>query len=256
MYQSGNRNLEIHMPGTDNDSEASLQSYPELSYEESFTSYEQSLPSFDENLSETEREKRVTVSRCSERSRGKFEISASTRAGNSQEQEGKAKDEECSEITLPSYTEMCGDEESLDGNLRDRDIDEDTENDDLVPGSNVESIHFALPGCSGDFMVGNQLPQDARLARASSRKNYRYIGKRRPNYEEFEATSSPREEHRVPPADSTAHDVRLLVNRYDYRLFRDVSAKIKLNMLNFFLISYLEKQWRDMVYVSISLQNV
>ena len=123
---------------------------------------------------------------------------------------------------MPSYTEICGDEEGLDRSLRDQDVDEDTENDDLIPGSNVESIHFALPGCSGDFMVGNQLAQDARLAKASSPKNYRYIGKRRPNYEEFEATSSPRKEHVVPPADSTAHDVHLLVNRYDYTLFRDV----------------------------------
>ena len=90
MYQSGNRGVRIDMPGTDNDSEASLQSYPELSYEESFTRYEQSLPSFDENLSETEREKL----RCSERNEGKLEISASTHAGNSKKQEDKAKDEE------------------------------------------------------------------------------------------------------------------------------------------------------------------
>ena len=216
LDQNDNSDEESSIQGSENDSEFTVQNCPESSYEKS--------------LSGTEKVCRDTVSRDAKNSEDEkrpwedkpYESMkhVARHAMLGEEQVTHTKDGEHSEITLPSYTEMCGDEDSLDQSLRDREVGEDTEDDDIVAWSDAnDNTNVAMPGCFGDCMVGNQLPQDIRLPKASSLKNYRYIGKRRPKYEEFETTpdtegnKSHREELRVPPADSTKHDVHLLVNR-------------------------------------------
>ena len=215
LDQNDNSDEESSMQGSENHSEFTVQNCPESSYERSFSG--------------TEKECRDTVSsdaKNSEDEKRPWEdkpgsmIHVARHAMLDEEEVTHTKDEEHSEITLPSYTEMCGGEDSLDQSLRDREVGEDTGDDDIAAESDVnDNTNVAMPGCFGDCMVGNQLPQDIRLPKASSRKNYRYIGKRRPKYEEFETTpdsqgnKSHREELGVPPADSTKHDVQLLVNR-------------------------------------------
>ena len=108
-----------------------------------------------------------------------------------------------SEITLPSYTEMCGDEENI---FAVDEISEDTESDaeENVAGSgDNEEPPVRLPGCFGDYETG----------KPAAVKHYRYIGKQRPNYEEFEDTARRTVPARVPPADNTVVDIETAVER-------------------------------------------
>ena len=115
----------------------------------------------------------------------------------------RAETDNKSDITLPSYTEVCGDEENL---IAADEISEDTESDaeENVAGSgDNEEPPVILPGCFGDYETG----------KPAAVKHYRYIGKQRPNYEEFEDTARRTVPARVPPADSTVVDIETAVER-------------------------------------------
>ena len=117
---------------------------------------------------------------------------------------------EKSGVTLPSYTEMCGDEESLieNGEVHASDNAESNEDEEIDAH---RKGRLTLPGCSGDYVKENFL-------NLKDMKNYRYIGKKRVNLNEFENPATrwiDKEPHvpRTPPAESTAFGVKKLVNR-------------------------------------------
>ena len=214
MDQNDKSNDEQSLSGSEEESdpEFTLPSYTETSEEWSLSGSAKesglTLPS----LIEMDRDERSLLEERSE-------STVSSYMELNEDEGDQAKEDGRSEITLPSYTEMCGDEDSLaqrGQNVEEEDIDDE----EIIHGSDIiEDSNVAMPGCFGDCMVGNQLPQDIRLPRASSLKNYRYIGKRRPNYDEFETTPESRggqgyrEESRVPPAESTAVDVHIFINK-------------------------------------------
>ena len=110
-----------------------------------------------------------------------------------------------SEVTLPSYTEMCGDEEDLfAANEPSEDTESNAKEENVSESGDSEETPARLPGCFGDYETG--IPAAA--------KYYRYIGKQRPNYEEFEITARWTLPARVPPAESTAVDCVMSVERY------------------------------------------
>ena len=118
-----------------------------------------------------------------------------------------------SEVTLPSYTEMCGDEDLSAANEPLEDTESNAKEENVSESGDSEERPARLPGCFGDYETG--IPAAA--------KHYRYIGKQRPNYEEFEITARRTVPARVPPADSTAVDFETAVERYADLVGQDIS---------------------------------
>ena len=191
----------------DRDSGVTLPSYTEMcGDEESLWSYEESVATSSYYTEMSGGENSV----CDESDKSGVTLPSYTEMCG--DEQSVCRESETSGITLPSYTEMCGDEESL------------FENGGVLVPDNIESneeeemdIHgegrLTLPGCSGDYVKENFL-------NLKDMKNYRYIGKKRVNLNEFENPATrwkDKEPHvpRTPPAESTAFGVKKLVNRYD-----------------------------------------
>ena len=132
----------------------------------------------------------------------------------------RADNDKKSEITLPSYTEMCGDEENLNAaNELSEDIEYDAEEENVSGLGENEEPFVRMPGCFGDYETG----------KPAAVKHYRYIGKQRPNYEEFENTARRTVPARVPPADSTVVDIETAVERYaDFFVVEFIATELKI----------------------------
>ena len=178
-------------------SDASSQGYPASSEDDQSLLYETSASEFTAPHYADKQEDEQRFSDVCGTSAASVVLSAVDRSTSRLENDKK------SEITLPSYTEMCGDEENL---FAADEISEDTESDaeENVAGSgDNEEPPIRLPGCFGDYETG----------KPAAVKHYRYIGKQRPNYEEFEDTARRTVPARVPPADSTIVDIETAVER-------------------------------------------
>ena len=117
---------------------------------------------------------------------------------------------EKSASTLPSYTEMCGEEDSRVADEADHTSDAQTTSGS---GGEPNADQIRLPGCFGAFNKGNAMS-------SIELKNCRYIGKQRVildnlgNPVSMRSLAEPaRKPEEKPPSDSTALGLKTLVNR-------------------------------------------